>query len=541
MNFLTELKLSIESINKNITDDNIAALQNEISKIGKQYKDNHVTSILKMMQSLGKYLGSKKDNINADSIPVLNSIAEKLDKIISEPGLEKEELNGILKEELKKYKALKNKIASRPEIKDSDINDLKSVILAIDWEISETTLQNFEKVVTNQLLKFKNYKIHYTFLKLIHSTGRYIGTQKVNAHTDAISFLHSVFKNFEQIAQSSDMAFSDKKALLENDIKRFHEFKLKIAQKKNTSILSVEIPEEDIPGEDIPDEDDFVQPALSHVKAKEGLEAEDDIAPLTTLLEPDEYKTGEYKSGNNRPQADHKTPATGAKDVMDDLFNIKESPADELLDAIHLMDVGGNNQDQALDMLDQTMDSQSDGIKNFTPRRMDNDPIPEIGTRLDDFFSLAPSDNQISVEDHFDPMTVPEKEEEDLLDGIIPFQDEDESPYENPDDNPAQKDGLEIITQLRTKIETKAWLKDESSMSSIIHDISHLEKQWSHDSEKKALLEIITSMTSLMKNQSETIQKHDISMTDDPDNEILNAIEKKSLGIWGRIKGMFIS
>jgi hypothetical protein len=510
LNSLTELKNIIQSFNEAVTDNGMNTFQKQLSKLERQYeKKTAMTSLLKMMHSLGKYLDSKKNNAHPDSIPVLNSIASQLDKLINTPDLKKSETNRILSREIQKYNCLKNKIASNPAINDSDINDLKAVILAIDWEISDTTLQNFEKVVTNLLSTLKSYKIHHTFLKIIYSTGRYIGSQKANAHTDSISFLRSVFENFEQIVQTPKMAFKEKKQLLAADINRFHEFKHKISRKK--------------------DLDEPILPALSHIKSTTR-PATEKIASLTTLPEPEDRAFAE--DGSDPGMA-------GPRDVMDDLFSIKDSPADELLDAIHLMNVHGSNQGQALNMLDQTNDRQPDGIKNFIPQRMDNDPLPEIKNRLDEFFSLdAPQDNTVVTDDRENQtLEIGTMTGDSPAEGIIPFQYEDESFEETlhkSDDGPLPQDyDPDILTRLKSSVETLEWFKDESSMLSINQDIAYLEKRWRTDPDKTCLLEIIVSIIKVLKNQPERVrQKNNDSITHESD---------KPMGMWGKIKQVFFS
>ncbi|MCD4722344.1 MAG: hypothetical protein K8S13_21170 [Desulfobacula sp.] len=530
MNSLTELKKIIQALNENITDDDINAFKNEISLLGQQNEGNQpITSFLKMMQSLGKYLGARKNNAHADSIPALNSIAEQLEKIINDPDLKKNEIHGILSKEIKNYKSLKNKIASKPDISDDDINDLKSVILAIDWEVSHTTLQSFEAVTTNLLLKFKNYKIHHTFLKIIHSTGRYIGKQKANAHTDSISFLRSVFKNFEQLVQAPDMTFRDKKQILETDINRFHEFKQKIDQKKERTHLPADT-----------SEDESIQPALSHIK-QTGTHAADDLVPLTPLTQADPETIAPSL-------ANKKKSPPGPMDVMDDLFSIKESPADELLDAIHLQDVHGPNHNPALNMLDQTEDFQSDGVKNFTPKRLDNEPIPEIGSRLDEFFNLdIPGDSPAQTVDRDEQAAeIRTIADDSPTNGIVPFQDKDESVEESlhksDDNDPLPQDpGAAILGRLQSTIETSEWLQYKSSLLSINEDISYLEKRWQNDPEKTCLLQIISSVTNMLQNQPKNIQQKIEAKINKAYKGMSDTTPEKPSGFWGKIKKMFTS
>ena len=477
-----------------------------------------------MMYSLSKYLGAKKTKAHADSIPALNSIAEQLETVITEPDLEKDTIEEILSSELLKYRSLKNKIASRPSITDEDINGLKAVILSIDWEISDATLQSFETVTATLLQQLKNYKIHYTYLKIIPSTGRHIGRQKANAPTDSLSFLRSVFENFERIVQTADMSFKEKKQILETDINRFYDYKQKIARKKAKPPLT-----------EAPLEDEYMPPALSHIKQTGAAETE--AATLTTLSESD-GSPAPYKSGSDTSApapAGRKKLSAGPKDIMDDLFSGKESPADELLDAIHLQDVPGQSQVQALNMLNQTKNVPADGVKNFTLQRKDNEPIPEIGNRLDEFFNLdAPGDGPV-LEDIVEspPTGIKTAEDDSPAEEIVPFQPDDESFTDSRTDEGKSDTELDILIRLKTTLQNVKALKEESSRVSINSDIDQLEKTWENDPEKACLIQIIALLANQMG-----IRPDDVLLKHKKDTDIAS---EEANGILGKIKGIFTS
>ncbi|MCP3873820.1 MAG: hypothetical protein GY699_11765 [Desulfobacteraceae bacterium] len=542
MNSLTELKKITQSLNEKITDHDIASFQNELLRLGEKFKDDQsLTTFFDMLQSLSNYLGSKKNNAHTDSISILNSITAQVEKIINRPDLKLAEINKILSTEIQKFKSLKNSITSATVINAKDIRALKEVILSIDWEISETTVQNFKTVVTRLLSKAKGHKLHHAFLKIIYNLGRYIGIQKANAHTDSIPFLHSIFENFERIVETPSMSFNDKKQMIEAEIKRFNEFKLKISKKK------VKTP----PPENFSD-DDQIQPALSHVKQSD-INTSDDLIPLTELSEQDNLlaQSNELDREAVEPALVNKQKfQPGSQDVMDDLFNIKESPADELLDAIHLMDVHGPNQGQAMNMMDQTRDSQSKDVKNVTAERLDNDPIPEIGNRLDEFFNLE-TKKQASVEPDDTPTQETEikppenQEDQDQLEGIIPFEYEDDSIEESQSETntvtstPHPTD-TEILSSLKSTIEKLESPHNAASLLLINENISTLKNRWQNDTQKISLLEILFSAINTGKDTTE------INL---PENE--NIMNNKEIepgsqpveptGIWEKIKGMFTS
>jgi len=525
-------------MNKNIIDADINAFEKQVSQLLHVYENNPaITSFLKMMRSLGTYLNSRKNTAHPDSILVLNSISEQLDTIIRNPECGDEEINRILSCEINKYKTLKNKIISNPSINDTDITNLKAVILAIDWEISDITLQNFEEVVNNLLSKLKNYKIHHTFLKIIHSTGRYIGKQKANAHKDAISFLRSIFENFEIIIQTPDMSYTDKKQVLEIEITRFHEFKQKISRQKSRAHLRKDICE-----------DEFIQPALSHIKSTP-MHAMGTVVPLTSLPEQEDMVLTSNKTDSEKIApafANNRTSPTGPRDIMDDLFSIKESAADELLDEIHLMDVQGSNHGKTMNVFDRNRTSDFDGIKSFTPQQRNNNPIPEIGNRLDEFFNLDIREDPIdpTVNNMDQTIEIPTRENVFSAEGIVPFQDEDESFEESPQKYEdkgllPETSFLDTFNRFKSTIKTSEWPWNESSILAMANDISCLEKNWQHDTEKTCLLEIISLFFNLLKNYSQTVRQKNEDMTDTTNKGISDAPQGNPVGIWGKIKGLF--
>ena len=231
MNSLNKLNQTIESVNHSLTDDNISELKIQISVLSAQYKANKAVSYLfKMLASLANYLGSKKDKVHTDTLPMLNSIVVKLQLIITDQELTKSEINVILSSELEEYQSLKNKIISAPLINDKDLDNLRAVILGIDWEISDNTIESFEKVITPLLSDLKFYKIHYAFVKIIHSIVQYIGKQKADVHINTISFLHSVFGNFEQIVKNPRIDYNEKQQLLVTAISDFKDLKYTMQQ-----------------------------------------------------------------------------------------------------------------------------------------------------------------------------------------------------------------------------------------------------------------------------------------------------------------------
>ncbi len=217
MNSLTELKQAIDSMESRIEDTVVDSLQQQLSIIGEQYAGKtSVISVIQMMQAIGRYIGSRRENADKEALPVLNSLAVELEKLGTGPDLNKEQINQILSECIQNYKSLKSKIASQPLVTDAEIQDLKAVILAIDWEISEVTLKTFDTVTSRMLTRLKSHKILHAYLMIIHSMGRYIASKKARAHRDSLTFLRAVFDNFEHF-QLFNIKYANIPALYAND------------------------------------------------------------------------------------------------------------------------------------------------------------------------------------------------------------------------------------------------------------------------------------------------------------------------------------
>ena len=475
-----------------------------------------------MMRSLGLYLKSKKENAYPETVQVLTGLGENAEQLINGTHLDRKEISDIFQAALASFKAVKLKIASRPGFSVAQMDELKSVILSIEWEITDTTLRNFETVINALISKQRPNSIHHSFLKIMLGIGRYIGDKKVDAHTDSVSFLHATFNDFAAIVQSPGMSVDQKKQIFNDRINRFKAFKQLISRSSATVSPSAY--------------DGGVQPALSHIKQRVEDRAETPEPGLIEMPDTDGEAISPDDLEDLAPAlAGKKVPVSTDKDVMDDLFTAKETPADELLDAIHLMDVHGN-QDHALKMLDRAEEDKASGIKKYTPQRGNNEPIPEIGNRLDEFFDLDSSkdpkpdqlpDQEIETEPVKNIPADPERIHTDSDEsGIIPFEDEDESIAQSqtgpenktpatvsdsqpPDteNQPVETSGADTdetgIQTLESFLAKPGWDKDRWSLQSIQKESFVLKEQWPDDVRANRLLDVILSLSRALETHTD--------------------------------------
>ncbi len=115
---------------------------------------------------------------------------------------------------------------------DFPIKDLKSTILAIDWEITDDVLNTFNDQVDVLLSQFAEDKVIHTLLRLLKSLGKYIRTQKSNAHPDTIKRVMSVYSTLEESITNNGIGKDEKEKMLLEEVRQFQLLKEKIVTSK---------------------------------------------------------------------------------------------------------------------------------------------------------------------------------------------------------------------------------------------------------------------------------------------------------------------
>lgn len=114
---------------------------------------------------------------------------------------------------------------------DQPLKDLKSTILAIDWEITDDALEAFINQVDELSDRFTGEKIPLTLLKLLRSLGKYIRIHKSNAHPDTIKRLMAVYSALEEVVGNDALERSAQESLLREEIRQFQRLKASIMDK----------------------------------------------------------------------------------------------------------------------------------------------------------------------------------------------------------------------------------------------------------------------------------------------------------------------
>ena len=112
------------------------------------------------------------------------------------------------------------------------LTELKSIVLSLDWEISDEVMGEFFGEIQRLEERYSNEKIPLSFLHLLNSLGKYIKTYKGKAHPHAGRLLNSTYLSLEKVLRSQHLTSVEKKRMLARGVKRYRRLKEQIAFRK---------------------------------------------------------------------------------------------------------------------------------------------------------------------------------------------------------------------------------------------------------------------------------------------------------------------
>lgn len=121
---------------------------------------------------------------------------------------------------------------------DIPLDDLKSTVLAIDWEITDDVLETFIGQLDELLAQFENDKVVHTLLKLLKSYGKYVRSHKSKAHPDAIKRIMAVYSTLEKSVTTDDMSRNEKEKMVLEEVRQFQRLKASIISSKTAAVAN---------------------------------------------------------------------------------------------------------------------------------------------------------------------------------------------------------------------------------------------------------------------------------------------------------------
>jgi pilus assembly protein FimV len=117
-------------------------------------------------------------------------------------------------------------------LRQNPLEKLKSLVLSIDWEITEEVLSDFLIQIDNLGILYKNDQIIRKFLKMLKVLGKYTRVHHSDAHPNAFKLLNSVFGGFEKIVTTQDMTDLDKQKLLNTELAKYKKLQRLISESR---------------------------------------------------------------------------------------------------------------------------------------------------------------------------------------------------------------------------------------------------------------------------------------------------------------------
>ncbi len=107
------------------------------------------------------------------------------------------------------------------------LEQLKAIVLEMDWEISDENLNKYLDEITNLIENYKNDRPIYLFFKLHAAIGNYMLSKKARAHPDALKFLYGVYNSLEK-ALSVGLPLVEKNKMILTEVNNFRCLKQKL-------------------------------------------------------------------------------------------------------------------------------------------------------------------------------------------------------------------------------------------------------------------------------------------------------------------------
>lgn len=111
---------------------------------------------------------------------------------------------------------------------ESPIARLKTIVLSIDWEITDEVLTQFNEELIDLQDIWADDPIKLVYVQALQKISKYIFQQKANAHPSAIRLLLTLYYDLEKIVLDENLSEDEKKEILRVDVKKFEQLKRQI-------------------------------------------------------------------------------------------------------------------------------------------------------------------------------------------------------------------------------------------------------------------------------------------------------------------------
>jgi pilus assembly protein FimV len=248
---LTRLKSVILSLDWEISDEILDELIEEVATLRTMWEDDKVAQVyLQAMDKVGNYLRAEGVYAHHNAIKLLLTLFYNFEKIISSPDISGDTITSLLKADIRKFKVLQYQISMKKSapVKVADrqdepadeveslptenvlLNNLEATILGLDWEVTDNDLEKFNRQAA-ELHDHLSDNAHARILvQGLQAIGSYISEEKVNAHPDVFSLLHSFYDGLKALMSDTDLDNDQRQEIVIGQVSRLNSLKEIIAE-----------------------------------------------------------------------------------------------------------------------------------------------------------------------------------------------------------------------------------------------------------------------------------------------------------------------
>ncbi len=184
------------------------------------------------------------------------------------------------------------------------LDELKSVVMSIEWEITDDLMERLVANVETLKSRYQDDRILVMFLQLLGSLGLYVKTNKGSAHPSAFSLLSSVYASFANAVQPGQISPSEKKKLLYVELSKYKELKEQLGLARHPA--------------------NELSPEKNHSKQASARAENNPAVPRRNTDEPDS-SVPDDSSASVAPQQFEAAMASIRKLIRDEFKNLREA------------------------------------------------------------------------------------------------------------------------------------------------------------------------------------------------------------------------
>jgi hypothetical protein len=114
----------------------------------------------------------------------------------------------------------------------SPLDELKKIVLSIDWEITPEGLSSFLDQIVVLREVYRDDKIITILLQMLGALGQYIQASRSRVHPATFVVLNSIFSRLEEIVRTPSLSAETRRSLVQAEVNSFQRLRAKIAQRR---------------------------------------------------------------------------------------------------------------------------------------------------------------------------------------------------------------------------------------------------------------------------------------------------------------------